>query len=151
MKSLKWDSEQPESDTARVLVMVGEVVEDEPAVCEICGAEAVGGCTGPDGAHLYCETHREMVEESVPEEWDTDEGDSFGMYEMCHEDERGGERVEDAPTTPPLGSLVDGRDFERYSDLSVKTAGRDMYARMPKDGDEYAESEGGMRYEDMGY
>ena len=32
-------------------------------VCEICGTPAVGGCIGPDGQHLYCETHRKYFED----------------------------------------------------------------------------------------
>ena len=33
------------------------------AVCEVCGAPAVGGCIGPDGQHLYCEEHRALFDD----------------------------------------------------------------------------------------
>lgn len=37
--------------------------QDKPqALCEICGAPAVGGCVGPDGSHLYCEEHRALFD-----------------------------------------------------------------------------------------
>lgn len=32
-------------------------------LCEVCGEPAVGGCIGPDGQHLYCETHRILFED----------------------------------------------------------------------------------------
>lgn len=141
LKSLKWDLGQKNSETMRVLDIIGydkkeeEDEEDEGdeeedgLLCEICGGVAVGGCNGPDGVHLFCEEHREAVLSSVPEEWETDAG---------LEDE-GGTRVADAPTTPPLGSLVDGQDLGGFSGLGVETAGKDMYAGIGMDVVRYAE------------
>lgn len=44
------------------------VAEKEPenvshAVCEVCGAPAVGGFADPSGSHLFCEDHRAMFDD----------------------------------------------------------------------------------------
>ena len=44
-------------------VAVKEPENVPQAVCEVCGAPAVGGCIGPDGQHLYCDEHRALFDD----------------------------------------------------------------------------------------